>query len=168
MHHRFQHLGRSDRRLSPLESSEDDSLLQERHVCRAHLHTEVATGDHHRICLVEDLVDRRDGLLELDLRDHPRLRPGELELRPEGGDVCSRADEGLSDVVDSELEREVEVLEILLGERGNRQGHSGNVHALVRLDDAARDHAAQRPIALDPLDAEPYVAVVDQHVLLGS
>ena len=78
-----------------------------------------------------------------------------------------RADERLRDVVDAELERELEVRQVLLGERRDRQRDAGNVHALVRLDQPAGDDAAQRSAPFHPLDAESNVPVVDEHLVVG-
>src|SRR4026207_2521782 len=46
-----------------------------------------AARDHHRVRRVEDRLELVDRLLELDLRDHPRLRPGLLDLLLQCGDV---------------------------------------------------------------------------------
>ena len=59
----------------------DDPLLQERHLGGADLHAEVAARDHHAVRLGEDLVERRDRLRLLDLRDHPRVRAARLDQR---------------------------------------------------------------------------------------
>ena len=50
---------------------------------------------------------------------------------------------------------------------GIGQRDAGQVDALVRADGAAGDDRAARATALDVLDAEPHVAVVDQDVVAG-
>ena len=57
VHHRLEHLGRGDRRLPALERGEDDPLLQERNLRGADLDAEIAPGDHHRVGLVEDVLE---------------------------------------------------------------------------------------------------------------
>ena len=64
--------------------------------------------------------------------------------------VGGRADERERDEVDAELERELEVVEVLLRQRRDRQRHAGQVDALVRLDLAADDDAAARAAAARP------------------
>ena len=77
------------------------------------------------------------------------------------------ADEGLRDVVDAEPEGEVEIGEVLFRERRDRKRDAGDVHTLVRLDHAARDHLAQRSSALDSLDPQADMAVVDEDLVAG-
>ena len=95
------------------------------------------------------------------------VRAGLLDPTPELADVVGGAHEGERDEVDAELEREREVVEVLRRQRRDRQRHAGKVHALVRADGAADDDGADGARALDPLDAQPHVAVVDQHVVAG-
>ena len=92
--------------------------------------------------------------------------PGRLDAGLERGDVEMAPDERLGDVVDAELEREVEVGEILLRQRGNRQRNARHVHALVRLDDPAghdRGRARGRPSRRST--AQTHVAVVDEDLV---
>ena len=79
-------------------------------VAGADLDAEVAAGDHHRVGLVEDVVERVDRLGLLDLRDHAARRAGCRDELPQLADVVGRADERERDVVDPELERELEVV----------------------------------------------------------
>ena len=163
--HRLEHLRRGDHGLPVLERAHDDALLQERHLGGADLHAEVAARDHHAVRLGEDLVEHRDRLRLLDLRDHPGVRAARLDERPERLDVGCRADERERDVVDAEAEGRFQVVEILAGERRDRERHTGQVHALVREDDASDDHVAARPATLDARDPQSDVAVVDEDVI---
>ena len=73
-----------------------------------------------------------------------RLRVGGVQELAEPAAVRGRADEGERDVVDADRERELEVGEVLLGQRGHRDGDARDVDALVRADRAAdRDHGAR-------------------------
>ena len=97
-----------------------------------------------RVRLAEDVVERRDRLRLLDLRDHVRRRAGRLDQRLQRLHVGGRADERERDVVDAELERELEVVDVLARQRRDRERDAGQVDALVRGDDAADEHLAAR------------------------
>src|SRR5438034_1319911 len=79
MNHGLEHLGRGDGGLSAVERAEDDPLLYERHLGHADLDPQIATGDHDRVGLVEDVLERVDRFLQLDLRDDPGPRARLLE-----------------------------------------------------------------------------------------
>ncbi len=145
----------------------DDALLEERHRRGADLDAEVAASDHHRVGLVEDLVERLDRLRLLDLRDHARRRAVLADDRLQVADVGGRAHERQRHEIHAEPERELEIVDVLLRERRNRQRDAGQVHALVRLHLATDDHAAARATLLDVLDGQPDVPVVDQDVVAG-
>ena len=91
----------------------------------------------------------------------PRSRMIALQL----AHVRRGAHERERDVVDAEAERELEIDEVLLGQRRNRDRHAGKVDALVRLHPATDDDGAAGAARIDLLDAEPHEAVVDQHVV---
>ncbi len=101
---------------------------------------------------VEDRLELVDGLLQLDLGDHPCLRTGGLDPRLERRDVQVRADERQRDVVHAESECEVEIREVLLGQRGDRKRDARDVDPLVGLDDTSGHDLAQSPLVLDSLD----------------
>ena len=81
--------------------------------------------------------------------------------------VGGGADEGEGDEVDAELERELEVVDVLARQRRDRDRHARQVDALVRADPAADDDAAARPALLDPVDPQTDEPVVDQDVVTG-
>ena len=163
--HRLEHLRRGDHRLPALERGDDDPLLQQRHERDPDLDAEVAACDHHRVGLLEDLVQRVDGLRLLDLGDHVRVRAGLLDQRAQVAHVGGRAHERERDEVDAQLERELQVVHVLARDRGNRDRDAGQVDALVRGDDAALDHRAARATGLDAVDTQAHEPVVDQHVV---
>ena len=91
------------------------------------------------------------------------VRAARLDQRAQRAHVRGRADERQRDEVDAELQRKLEVVDVLARERRDRERDAGQVDALVRRDDAADHHFASRPAALDRLDPELDVTVVDQH-----
>ena len=64
-------------------------------------------------------------------------------------DVRRGADERERDEVAAELERELEVVDVLLRQRRDRERDSGEVDALVRADRAGDDHFADGATTLD-------------------
>src|SRR5436190_570935 len=82
-------------------------------------------------------------------------------------DVRRRAHERQRHVVDADLQRKLEVVDVLAGQRGDRNRNSRQVHALVRADDAADHDTAPRSPVLDLLHTQTNVSVVDQDVVPG-
>ncbi len=154
MDHRLEHLGRGDRGLSAVERTEDDLLLQERHLGGTDLDAEIAARDHHRVGDVEDRsraasTASLSSIFAITQAGEPAASIRDLSAATS---VCG-ADERLRDVVDAECEREVEIGEVLVRQRRHGERDARDVHALVRLDDPARDDLAQRPCAVESLDA---------------
>ena len=145
----------------------DDPLLHERDERGPDLHPEIPPRDHHRVGLGQDVVEDVDRLGLLDLRDHVRVRAGLLDQRLQIPDVGGRPHERQRDAVHAQLERELEVFQVLARERRDRDRDSGEVHALVRADEAADEDAAARASRLDLFDAQPNETVVDQHLVAG-
>ena len=124
MDHRLEHLGSGDDGAPAFERSRNDPLLQQRDVGSADLDTQIATRDHDRVRLGQNLVECGNRLGLLDLRDHVGGRAASLDQGAESPNVRSGADERESDEVDAQLHRELEVVEILARDRGNREGHA--------------------------------------------
>ena len=119
--------------------------------------------------LGEDLVERGDRLRLLDLRDHVRVRaarPRSACAAPRTSDA-ERTNESAtkstpSSSANSRSSRSLRVSD------GIGSGTPGRLTPLCERDDAADDAPSQRARpALDRLDAEPDVPVVDQHVVPG-
>ena len=103
-----------------------------------------------------------DGLALLDLGDdgHGPAQGADEGLR--FLDVRGLAHEGEGHVVDAILHAEREVAPVFFGERGGRELHSRQVHALAALEQAAVEHAGENALALHALDLELEVAVVEE------
>ena len=115
----------------------------------------------------EHVVEDVDRLGLLDLRDHVRVRARLLDQRAQLAHVVGRAHERQRDEVDAELERELEVVDVLRRQRRDRERDAGEVHALVRADRAADDRPRSARAPPDALDAQPHEPVVDQDVVPG-
>ena len=128
------------------------------------LDPEVAARDHHRVRLAQDVVQHGNGLRLLDLRDHVRGRSGRLDQRLQRLHVRGRAHERERDEVAAELERELEIVDVLPRQRRDRERDAGQVDALVRDDRAADEHLAAGSAPLDVEHSEPDRTVVDEDV----
>ncbi len=82
-------------------------------------------------------------------------------------DIGRGADEGKRHHVDAEVQREREILDVLLRQGRRGHVHSGQRDALVVADRAAFDDGADHVVALDGVDHQCDFAVVDQHPVTG-
>jgi hypothetical protein len=95
----------------------------------------------------------------LDLGHHERALPDPLlETRH----VLRPAHEGEADVVDALLEREIQILEILVRQRGRLHLHGREVDPFPAPELAAPHHLKARPVPLDTDAAELEEAVVHE------
>ena len=116
------------------------------------------------LTIVVELLERL-GLL--DLGDHERLRIRGVQELPQAAAVLCRADEGERDVVDAEREGELEVVQVLLGHRRDRDRDAGHVDSLVRAHGAADDDRGANADPVDLLDAQAHEPVVDEDLVPG-
>ena len=150
-----------------LERAEDDPLLDERHGRRPDLDPEVAPGDHDGVRGAHDRVQLFECLGLLDLGDDVGLRVGRVQELAQPATVGSRAHERQRDVVHAEREGKLEVAQVLLGHRGDRQRDPRDVDTLVRAHRASdRDHPAN-PLPVRVFHAHVDEPVVDQDLVAG-
>ena len=150
VHHRLQHLRRGDHGLPTLEARQNDPLLDEREGRDADLDAEVTARDHHGVGLDQDRVQRIDSLGFLDLRDHVSFGAGLVDERSKIANVGGRAHERERHEVDAEVERELEVVDVLSRQRRNRHGHPGDVHTLVCAHEPTVHDQTSWPCLLRP------------------
>jgi hypothetical protein len=139
----------------------DHALLQPRHVLGRHLDPEIAARDHDAVGEIDDLVEPvdRGGLLDLD---HDRGPAGDQAAGL--GDVVGPLHEAEGDPVGAQLEAELQVLAILVGDRGDAQDHHGQIDALGVRERAAGDHRGLERIVGHRGHAQPDPAVVEQQL----
>ena len=101
------------------------------------------------------------GLDLLDLGDEASLRAVRLEAGPELVEVGGRAHEREGDEVGVELGGEREVVDVLVGDRGQLGPRPGDVDALARGQRAGGAHARDDLALLDAVDREAGDAVAD-------
>jgi hypothetical protein len=153
--HRLQHLGGDDHRLGVLPGDLDRALLHQRHVLQRQLDAQVAAGDHDAVEREHDGLEVVDRLRLLQLGDHRQPgAPGVHDLVDEV-DVRRAAHERQRDHVDPQFEGELQVGDVLLGQRGHRHVHAGQREALVVADRPALGDAADHVHASTAVTRSP-------------
>ena len=161
--HGFQHLSGDHHRLTGGAAGVDDTLLQDRnHLGRA-FDAEVATGHHDGVGQLDDVVEMLDRrrLFQLGQQAHPVADLGGDQAT---GllDVGGALDEAEGDPIDTHVDGEVEVDQILGRQGRDRQHRAGNVDTLVVRQLAADQDAGLGEIGAVTLDQQADAAVVDQ------
>jgi hypothetical protein len=147
--HGLEHLGGTDDGLAGNVALGDHHLLGHEDLRRRDLDTEVTTGDHDTVRLLEDLVKVLDTLLVLNLDDDLDARAVGTEHLADLADVLSRTDERGKDHVDAVLDTELEVGLVLLGQGGEVDGSLGEVDTLARGEVARVERLDLDPVALN-------------------
>ena len=155
----FEHLRRDHDRLSELTGRRDDLVLKRRHLLRRQLDSEIAARDHHRVRKGDDVVQTIDRRRFLDLRKQCRAVADQL---PRFGYVLGPLHEGQRNPVGPLIQRELQIVAVLVGERWNRHHDVGDIDALVVGHGTADLHLADDLVAVDFEDVQADLAVVDQ------
>ena len=164
MHHGIQHLGRHHHRLAGEAAGADDPLLGAGHVLRRHLHAEIAARHHHRIGLLDQLIqmDQRLGLLDLHHDRGPFAdQPSRL------GDILRALHEGKRDPIAAEIEAELQIGAVLLGQGREAEEDIGQVQPLAVGEMAAGHHDRLGMIGGGGQHREAEAAVVEQELGAG-
>ena len=166
--HRFEHLGRHDHGFGVLPCHLDGALLNQRYLFQRQLDTQVTPGDHHRIESQHNRFEVVDGLWLLEFGDdrHPPADP--IHHLVNQLDIRRRTDERQRHHVDAQMHGELEIVDILFGQRRRRDTHPGQRHSLVVADRAALSNPAHDVVAVDVIDHQTDVAVVDQNTVTGQ
>lgn len=166
--HGLQHLGGADGRLSGQRALGDHHLLGHKDLTGGDLDTQVTTGDHDTVSLLQDLVKVDDTLLVLDLDDDLDLGTVGSEDLPDIDDVLGSSDERGKDHVDVVLDSELEILLVLLGKSGQVDGGLGEVNTLSRREGTVVHNLDLDMGALDGEDLEGEDTVVNVDELSGG
>src|SRR5712691_5411030 len=166
--HRLEHLGGGNNWHAGAVRAVDDLLLYGRQLAEAQLDPQVAARNHDRVCHLEDVAQLAYRLHFLELGDDRRVafESGEVLLAHEH--VVRPSDERQGHVIDTDLDRELQVADVLVGERGQRWGTAWHRHALALAEQAAAHDGAHGPPAGDRLDCELDPAVVKEHTIALS
>src|SRR5258705_1787860 len=166
--HRLQHLSRDDHRHLRAAGLADDLLLDVGHVLKRYVHAEVAARDHDRIDLAQDARKIGDDLVTLELGDDRQIGGFGAQERSDLVDVLGRAHERDGYVVDPVAEPESQVVAILRGQAGYRQGHARQREPLVVADPPADRHATAHLVRRRRLDLELDHPVVHPDLVAGA
>lgn len=132
--HGLEHLGGTDDRLTLDVTLGDHHLLSDEDLGGGNFDTQVTTGDHDTVSLLEDLVKVVDTLLVLNLGndlDLPALFAQDFTNVP---NVTSATDKRSKDHVDVVLDTELQVVPVLLGQSREVNVGLGQVDTLTRRD----------------------------------
>ena len=157
--HRFQHLGRHHHWLAHSAGGLDDPFLKRRHVLGRKLDAEIAASDHHRVGQLQYTFETVDRRRLLDLGEQGGAA---ADQPPRFGHVLGALDEGQGDPVHILLERECEVLTVLVGQWRQRKNDVRDVQPLVVGDRAAGFDLGFYLALADRRHPENQLAVVDQ------
>lgn len=139
--HGLEHLSSADAGLAGDVALGDHHLLGHEHLAGGDLDTEITTGDHDTVRLLENLVKVEDTLVVLDLGDN--LNVGSLLAQnfTDGADVATAANERCENNVHVLLNTEKQILAVLLGDGGQVDVGQRKVDTLARRERAVV-HAA--------------------------
>ena len=150
----LEHLGGTDDRLSGDVTLGNHHLLGHEDLGSGDLDTEITTGDHDTVSLLEDLVKIEDTLLVLDLGDDLDVGTVGAEDLSDLLDVVSGSDERGEDHVDAVLDTESEIGLVLLGKSGEIDRGLGKIDTLARGEGTGVEGLNAELVALDSEDTE--------------
>lgn len=143
----------------------DEALLHHGDLLERVLDGQVATGHHDGVERRDDVLHVLHGLRLLHLGDDGDPAALLVHHPVDVGHVLGVPHEGQRDQVGAHPQREPQVVDVLLAQRGHVDGRAGQVDALVVGDDAALDDDRLHPRALDVQDLQLDVAVVDEDLV---
>ena len=126
-HHRFEHLRRSNNRLSRKIRFCDELLLHVGDLLNRHFHPEIAARDHDAVGRRENFVEVSEGVGSLDLCNNERLSAHSCRSRTHSLDVRGAFDERLAHGVHTMFERELKTGAVVFGKRADAQINAGKV-----------------------------------------
>ena len=121
----------------------DDLLLHERHFLERQLDAEITPRHHDRIGSVQDATEVAEGRVFLDLRDQLGAAGHQ---GPQLIQILGPADKRQRDIVHAPLDGALNVVQVLLGQRGRTHFDTGEIHALVRPELTAVVHPRAHPV----------------------
>src|SRR6185437_16796972 len=133
-----------------------------RHRRIPHFDGQIAARDHDAVRRIDDLLERRNGLGALDLRDQHRASAGRAHELARHVHVFLALREGDGEVVGLELDRGLDVVHVLRRQRGRRQAAAHAVDALVVRQRSTEYDTRDDPRTIDGFDIELDQSVIEQ------
>jgi hypothetical protein len=137
----LEHLGSNNNRLPNLVALGDHHLLSKENLTCGDLDTEITTGHHDTVGLVQDLIKVFDTLLVLNLDDDLNVGTLRAKYVTDILDILSTTDERGEDHVDAVLNTEAKIGLVLLRQSRKIDRGVGKVDTLVRGEGAVVDSA---------------------------
>jgi hypothetical protein len=141
----------------------DHLFLNRWQVAKLQLDSEVTTRNHHRVGDLEDLAEVANRFQLLELGDHGCSASQVAKMLLAQQDVFRVANEGQGDPVDLQLDRELQVFQVFLGQRRHWQRAPWHADSLPLAQQAASHHRAFGPSAVDAAHHQLDPAVVQQN-----
>ena len=160
--HGLQHLGGHDNQLASPVALADDFLLQERHILRRNLYTQIATGYHDAVSSLDDCINILYALQVLDLGNNSHIALVLLDKLPDFLYIAGALNKGSSHIIHIILDAEDNILLILLGNRWQAYGYARSCYALLGAHRAAVQDLRHDILALDFLYGQAYQAIRQQ------
>ena len=110
-------MGRDHDRFAQSNATFDDSSLNDRQFFHRHLDPEIAAGDHDQVRSLNNVVDRFDCGLVLDLGQHLCIAPFADKQIAKLGEIAGFSDKTERNEVDAELRSERNVSNVLFCQR---------------------------------------------------
>jgi len=151
--------GEDHHRLAQRPRRADDAFLGQRHFLGRQLHAEVAARHHHRVGQAQDGVEVVQRLRLLQLGHDPGAATGDVARLL---DILRALHERQADVVGAVLQRERQILAVLLGQRRDRQHHVRHVDPLAVRQRAADGDFGFQMVLAHMRHPQPQLAVVEQ------
>ena len=160
--HAFEQVRGDDDRLDRGEAEVDRAALDDGQFLVGHLDAEIAARDHDAVGDGDDLLEILHRELVLDLGDDADVAVAFANLGAEQQHVGRLAHERHGDEIHAALEGDLDVLVVLLGQRGQVNLHAGQVDVAAAAERAGGEHLADELVRAAFLDrAHAEVAVVD-------
>ena len=166
--HRLEHLGGHDHRLGVLAGDLNGPLLHQWHFLQRQFHPEITPGDHDRVKGPHYRFEGVDGFGLLQFGDHRNPATDPVHDRMDQLDVGRRAHKRQGDQVHAQVQCELQIGNVLLGQRRNRDCHARHRQPFVVADGSALGDGAHHVGSVDVLNDQSDLAVVDQQSVTGS
>lgn len=179
--HAFEHVGGDDDGFAEADAVFDDATLDDGQFFVGDFNAEVAAGDHDGVGGGDEFEEVLDGGLVFDFGDDAGVGSAAVaEQLAQFGNVVGFAHEGEGDEVNAELDAELDIAAVLVGDGGQGDVDAGEVDvaaaakfalgedfafdaAVKFFEDSQFDHAVVEQDGVAVVDVVDEVGVIDVH-----